>query len=948
MWSKSVLLPNDTLKAKCFPPKAVYFDTNGSGLRPDLESSGPPEFSRNLRQEDDFLTWDYCSPFEVFKKQSVKTHFKEVTMSLVGEIVVDTDAASEAAGTVREDPVEDNAEMDARVAAIMHLQQLQHKQEVTQLLEAHPVTNADTEFRMQLEELVRDHLNTCMALASCSTAHDSSSHSPPFGIPREDGSHHNLLELSAEQCHHHHHHHHQYRLVVENGEGEDDGQERITQDSRETGDTSELPHGLSTPKTTGILGRWDERQSTEESTLRERQIREAELLALSSLHTVSTLDASFLQGSPSPRIESSVERPQRLSHLVQMWRELEGEQGDRETSQLSERTRNAEAEVGVGQNWTELEGENESTIQRTDESEVSSVLAPPETEVGMPDNMPASTEGSATENSDQVAVTEVEPTADTETSGTNHIPETVGNGNEIQERDGERERVRQMIQRWMRESGVASSEVTQNERPNSRVEWLAEGERERVRQMAREWVQVSNYETRPTGPSQRQAVHPPNTVRQSQTQQTGQEASTLGEAIRTQHGRMGWDDPQQRELILELLMRSEQERQRELAGISEHRTVSAFAHRSRLQSFLRGRFLRNGMAGTDVERPPSSAAGEIGQLRQQRAVSGLREGFRFRLETIVRGQGGPASNDGQRRQQETQNSVQQANSQTESPEGGVAQDHPAPRRAQWAHDWQSLEEATAYNMELRELLARQSVTNVLASDFRDRLDQLIRSFIQTQGRTPQPWNMSRPTRQGTERGQQQPRVAQQDRLNINRRANVSQAAHLAIPRPPSPPPHPLWQEDIMAMQQPQQPLTWPRPALRRSAAEMEWETTSRALRTDVNFLQRSMNEMREMMESSIQMQLELQRSIRQEISGALQRMYIGKEIPDEALSGSKWSSVNRGTCCICCDKQIDCLLYRCGHMCTCVKCGSELQKNSGRCPMCRASILEVVRAFTVA
>lgn len=56
----------------------------------------------------------------------------------------------------------------------------------------------------------------------------------------------------------------------------------------------------------------------------------------------------------------------------------------------------------------------------------------------------------------------------------------------------------------------------------------------------------------------------------------------------------------------------------------------------------------------------------------------------------------------------------------------------------------------------------------------------------------------------------------------------------------------------------------------------EWETTSRALRSDVNVLQRSMNEMREMMESSIQMQFELQRSIRQEISGALQRIYIGK------------------------------------------------------------------------
>lgn len=85
-----------------------------------------------------------------------------------------------------------------------------------------------------------------------------------------------------------------------------------------------------------------------------------------------------------------------------------------------------------------------------------------------------------------------------------------------------------------------------------------------------------------------------------------------------------------------------------------------------------------------------------------------REGFRFRLETIVRGQGNPASNDGPRRPQETPLHVaQQANRQTASPaETGVFQDHPAPRRTQWTHELQSLEDATAYNMELRELLAR--------------------------------------------------------------------------------------------------------------------------------------------------------------------------------------------------------------------------------------------------
>lgn len=56
----------------------------------------------------------------------------------------------------------------------------------------------------------------------------------------------------------------------------------------------------------------------------------------------------------------------------------------------------------------------------------------------------------------------------------------------------------------------------------------------------------------------------------------------------------------------------------------------------------------------------------------------------------------------------------------------------------------------------------------------------------------------------------------------------------------------------------------------------EWESTSRSLKADVAVLQRGMGELRGMMDTCIQMQLELQRSIRQEVSGALQRMYIGK------------------------------------------------------------------------
>lgn len=123
---------------------------------------------------------------------------------------------------------------------------------------------------------------------------------------------------------------------------------------------------------------------------------------------------------------------------------------------------------------------------------------------------------------------------------------------------------------------------------------------------------------------------------------------------------------------------------------------------------------------------------------------------------------------------------------------------------------------------LRFWTCRQSVTTVLASEFRDRLDQLIRSFIHTQGRTPQPWHTSRPPRQAPSGAQQAHQAQQQGAGDRERRATVPQAPHLVIPPPPPPPPHPLWQDELMDfMVGPRPhppPVTWPRPAPRRSAA----------------------------------------------------------------------------------------------------------------------------------
>ena len=57
-----------------------------------------------------------------------------------------------------------------------------------------------------------------------------------------------------------------------------------------------------------------------------------------------------------------------------------------------------------------------------------------------------------------------------------------------------------------------------------------------------------------------------------------------------------------------------------------------------------------------------------------------------------------------------------------------------------------------------------------------------------------------------------------------------------------------------------------------------------------------------------------------------------------------------GECTVCYERQVDCVLYSCGHMCLCFQCALELHRGSrsagqGLCPICRAPIRDVIRAY---
>ncbi|XP_019185934.1 PREDICTED: uncharacterized protein LOC109180568 isoform X2 [Ipomoea nil] len=243
-----------------------------------------------------------------------------------------------------------------------------------------------------------------------------------------------------------------------------------------------------------------------------------------------------------------------------------------------------------------------------------------------------------------------------------------------------------------------------------------------------------------------------------------------------------------------------------------------------------------------------------------------------------------------------------------------------------------------YSMELRELLSRRRVSNLLQSGFRESLDQLIQSYVERQGHASFDWEINGTSSSpgDIEQDHQQDNGNEdEDELNgIERdRLDMTSPDSLSLP---------IWEQGL-----PDSNLFHHTP---HQHPGMEWEIIN-DFRINMVRLHQRMDNMQRMLEACMEMQVELQRSVWQEVSAALNRFApkIDADVCDDVHLNdvSKWDKVRKGICCLCCNSNIDSLLYRCGHMCTCSKCAEKLVQGQGKCPMCRAPVVEVIRAYCI-
>ena len=126
-----------------------------------------------------------------------------------------------------------------------------------------------------------------------------------------------------------------------------------------------------------------------------------------------------------------------------------------------------------------------------------------------------------------------------------------------------------------------------------------------------------------------------------------------------------------------------------------------------------------------------------------------------------------------------------------------------------------------------------------------------------------------------------------------------------------------------------------------AAVHVPYTQSNAAMNQEIRSLKVQMQELKQMIKMNFDLQLDVQRAIRQEVAAAMSNVNQGAS----TSSGVPSRPLNDSQCLICLDKSADSVLYQCGHVCVCYGCGMELKARNAHCPVCRAPIKDIIRAY---
>ncbi|CAF0876676.1 unnamed protein product [Rotaria sp. Silwood1] len=100
--------------------------------------------------------------------------------------------------------------------------------------------------------------------------------------------------------------------------------------------------------------------------------------------------------------------------------------------------------------------------------------------------------------------------------------------------------------------------------------------------------------------------------------------------------------------------------------------------------------------------------------------------------------------------------------------------------------------------------------------------------------------------------------------------------------------------------------------------------------------------MQQMLQLMFSMQMDMQRSLRQEAASAIVNN-------TSTMITTINQPMNAGHCTICLTAIADTVLYRCGHLCVCYMCGLNLRETRSttgvKYPICRAPVDDILRVY---